>query len=146
MTPFNWGQHSRIYHSGVIFRHTLVDFYIDFSHHETDFVRGTCCVLNLFLKLVACWFLFGKLAARWLFSSRNFYIGFTPCETDFVHEAWCVLIFVRETCCSLILLLMNSYIGFSHHETDFVPRTSSVLIFYSWNLSFADFCSWNLYI
>ena len=49
-----------------------------------SFVRGTCCVLILFKKLITFWFL----------SSWNLYIDFPSRETDFVHGTCWVLISV----------------------------------------------------
>ena len=59
------------------------------------FVRGTCCVLLLFVKHVACTF----------FSLWNLYIYFFPLETDFVRGTCCVLIiFCSWKVCMLILV------------------------------------------
>ena len=72
----------------------------------TEFVRGTFCVLFLFMKFLACFY----------FSSWNSQIDFSSRETDFVHETCWVLIFysrnllyvdfsLRETCIFIFLLL-----------------------------------------
>ena len=89
--------------------------------------------LNLFVKLVAfwflfvepvaCWFLFVKLVSRLLFSSKNFYFDFSLPETDFVNGTCWILIFVfrpllRANSCSWNLL-----------PVDFTLRKTCTLIF-----------------
>ena len=139
------------------------NLYTDFYPHETDFVHGTSCMLNLvrktFCKLI---FLFVKLV-HWFFSSWNWF-----CSRNFLRAYFCSLNLLRADFCKWNLLQVYfclretytwiffslwSWLFFMKIVADwfcvsgtycmqfvFVHETCCMLILNSWNL-YSDFSS-----
>jgi len=105
----------------VNFFYFSLDFYIDFSHRETDFVHGNCCML--------------------IFVRGTFFVPI------FVREAYCMLIFLFLKLMYWFLSSWNGFCSWNLLHANFVLQFYLILIFFIVKLIVYWFVlSWNFFI